>query len=376
MVLPWQIKKSEAGRGAKEDARNTVMRGKLRLVGRAVLPAVACFFVFLTATETSEARLFDEARVAASFLKIGTGARACALGEAFSAIADDSTAVFWNPAGLGQVKKVEIQLMHNQWLQDFRHEYLGISFPGEGTWAVGYSLVDLGSFDEIDEMGQDVYRTFSVNDQVLAVGYGRAFLADTLFLGASAKAIKEDIGTGASSKALSMDLGVLAVPWTSLPGVSVAAVVQNIGGKISGFELPLGVRLGAAWRKAGVLSGGEESVLAAESRSGWKSFGREDELWQGLRSFKDSIIVSSEVLVPKEGRVEIHGGLEYWMYSAALRAGYRYRFPRNELGGLSGLTMGLGLRGSGFQFDYGFDYAYAPYGDLGDASRFSLLVSF
>ena len=36
----------------------------------------------------------------AQFLKIGTGARPVAMGYAFSAVADDLNALYWNPAGL------------------------------------------------------------------------------------------------------------------------------------------------------------------------------------------------------------------------------------------------------------------------------------
>lgn len=44
----------------------------------------------------------DRARGAVLFLSIGPGARASGMGEAFTATADDPTATFWNPAGLGR----------------------------------------------------------------------------------------------------------------------------------------------------------------------------------------------------------------------------------------------------------------------------------
>jgi len=47
------------------------------------------------------------------FLTVGVGARALALGEAFAGIADDATAIYWNPAGLGQINRVEIALMRS-----------------------------------------------------------------------------------------------------------------------------------------------------------------------------------------------------------------------------------------------------------------------
>ena len=37
----------------------------------------------------------------------GFGAKSIAMGGAFTAVSDDYSAVFWNPAGLSQIKKME-----------------------------------------------------------------------------------------------------------------------------------------------------------------------------------------------------------------------------------------------------------------------------
>ncbi|MEW6609072.1 MAG: hypothetical protein AB1414_16785 [bacterium] len=49
-----------------------------------------------------------------SFLKIGIGARALGLGSAFVGLADDPTAIYWNPAGLSQIKQRKLLFSHNQ----------------------------------------------------------------------------------------------------------------------------------------------------------------------------------------------------------------------------------------------------------------------
>ncbi|MBI4062852.1 MAG: UPF0164 family protein, partial [Elusimicrobia bacterium] len=51
-----------------------------------------------------------------SFLKIGVGARPIGLGSAYTAMANDATAIYWNPAGLGAIKKRELSAMHGEWL--------------------------------------------------------------------------------------------------------------------------------------------------------------------------------------------------------------------------------------------------------------------
>ncbi|MEK7768024.1 MAG: PorV/PorQ family protein [bacterium] len=313
--------------------------------------------------------IFDDARVAAPYLTIGSGARASAMGEAFSAIADDSTAVFWNPAGLAQIGRAQGQFTHSQWIGGFRHEFFGGAFPAGGTFGFAASVLDLGSFDQLDGAGARIGQAFDVSGRILMGGYGRALLDDALLVGVAAKTLNENLGGGIGGRTVSADAGVLVVPWLSAPGLALAGVVQNIGGELAGFRLPLTGRAGAAWRWPGLFL--RAAGLGSESRAGpvhrypWESDEPADEL-----------TAAAEVLVPRRGRVEVHAGAEYWLMFAAIRAGYRYRYPANELGGLSGLTLGLGIHGHGFQFDYGFDYAFAPYGDLGDASRFTLLVSF
>jgi hypothetical protein len=65
----------------------------------------------------------------AAFLKIGAGARPAALGDAFTAVADDANAAVWNPAGLARLPRPEIVGTHTQWLQGGRHDALAGAYP-------------------------------------------------------------------------------------------------------------------------------------------------------------------------------------------------------------------------------------------------------
>jgi hypothetical protein len=322
---------------------------------------------------TAHGRVFDEARVAAPFLKIGQGARAAGMGEAFTAVADDPTAVFWNPAGLAQVNDVEVMFTHNQWIENFRHEYFGITVPFEGTWSAAYSLLDLGQFALLDPETRVLGDTFSVNDQVFQLGYARAFASDAVLAGASAKLVKEDLGSGIRGQTVSFSGGIMGIPLWEQPRVALAAVVENMGGELSGFPMPATARVGISWRQSGLLASPAEAVASGIEEPGKR--GTAAYPWQ-TEEIADSLTLAADVVAPARGRMEFHAGLEYWLSFAALRAGYRFRYPRNDLGGMSGLTLGLGLRGRGFQFDYGFDASYAPYGDLGNASRFAVIVTF
>ena len=212
-----------------------------------------------------------------------------------------------------------------------------------------------------------------MNDQVLQLGYGRAFASDSVLVGASAKIVKEDLGDGIRGQTASFSGGVLGIPLWEEPRVAIAAVAENLGGELSGFEMPATFRVGISWRKSGILAAQADAVpRGIDDFEDRRTAGYP---WQS-EDISDSLTLAADIVTPRRGRMEFHAGMEYWFSIAALRAGYRFRYPRNDLGGPSGLTVGIGLRGRGFQFDYGFDASYAPYGDLGSASRFGLIVSF
>ena len=75
-----------------------------------ILAAAAA--VFMLNDACANFKMSDSGTTTAQFLKLGVGARAIGMGEAYSAIADDPTAIYWNPAGLAAVSEHSVSLMH------------------------------------------------------------------------------------------------------------------------------------------------------------------------------------------------------------------------------------------------------------------------
>ena len=76
----------------------------------------------------------------AQFLKIGPGARVDSLGGAFGAIANDVTAIYWNPAGLSQLTATSVSGTHTVWLADTRYNFLAFATPVEKIGTLGASV--------------------------------------------------------------------------------------------------------------------------------------------------------------------------------------------------------------------------------------------
>ena len=118
-----------------------------------MMKKVILILILLTGFIQTKAQLFpvlggQRAGIStAQFLKIGVGGRASALGDAFVAIANDASALYWNPAGLSQFQSNEIFFSHNEWVVDINHDFLGAVYHLDQTNTFGIALTSLSMKD-------------------------------------------------------------------------------------------------------------------------------------------------------------------------------------------------------------------------------------
>ncbi|MBL8023155.1 MAG: PorV/PorQ family protein [Elusimicrobia bacterium] len=277
----------------------------------------------------------------AAFLKIGAGARAAAMGNTFTAVADDADASHWNPAGLPQLTRPEFSAAHTQWIQGGQHDSWAYAHPSKiGTFAA--SVVTL-SYEGIEKRITDTDEpegTFGSLDAAYSLSYGRR-VRPHLSLGLGMTYVRQSLD-GQSAGASTVNVGAL---WkTPISFLTLGAGVRNIGGSIDfveeGDPLPMTVAFGAAGR---FLK--ERLLITAEGRS--------------VRHESPSFGAGIEVSPPLYKEAVGH-----------LRAGYRSDSP--EVSDATGFSLGLG-----FSFPrWGFDATWAPQGALGDAFRYSFRYTF
>ncbi|UCH79293.1 MAG: PorV/PorQ family protein [Candidatus Coatesbacteria bacterium] len=280
---------------------------------------------------------------AAAFLKIGVGARAVGMGEAQAALAEGPDALYWNPAGLAVYDRGAVAFTHNEWLEDVRYEYLGLSYPllNLGTFAFSAGRVDLGTIEGRNEQGE-LTGEFSASDLLLSFGYARRLLP-FLSVGVAAEYITEKIEVESAST-FAGAFGVTAD--TPLPGLSAGASLAHLGGEMKfiqeGDPLPLAIRGGAAYL---LPFGGENNSLT---------------------------VAADAVKFDDRDTVHVNSGLEYWfMDTVAARAGYKGNYDED------GLTGGLGFKYSPSErLGLQADYAYADMGIFGATHRLSLGILF
>ena len=92
----------------------------------------------------------------ADFLNIGVGAKAAAMGNAYVGLANDVTAIYWNPSGLVQLAEPQIIFSHTRWFSDIRYEYLGLALPlsSRNVVAGGVMYLHMGTTLGYDDQDQ------------------------------------------------------------------------------------------------------------------------------------------------------------------------------------------------------------------------------
>lgn len=266
------------------------------------------------------------------FLKIGVGARPCGMGEAFSAVADDVNAIYWNPAGLMQVKEKEGTFMHSEWLSDVRYEFLAYCQPTKkGVNAFSLTYLRMGNMEGTDK-DENPTGDFGAYDYALSMAYA-GHLNKNVYGGITGKIIQQKIEKE-SAKAIAVDIGILYFE-PAKQGLKFAAVLQNLGSKLQFVQepesLPLTYKFGVAYKR-------------------------------------NKLTLAADLTKPQDNDVRINIGIEYLhTQNLALRLGYN---SQNDLD--KGWTLGAGFKCNSVQFDYGF----IPYGKLDNTHRFSLTRRF
>lgn len=290
--------------------------------------------------------VFAQATETASFLKVGVGARALAMGGAYTAVADDASAAAWNPAGLAAVSTREAALSHSELTSDTRHDYIGYAHPiGSGVIGAAGTYLSQGRIQGRDANGA-VLGGYSASDMAVAFSYASKIGSD-IRLGTNVKYIRSSIAdTSAQSGAVDLG-GQYVLSGLRGPGVArVGVAVQNLGPAMRFLDqssrLPLTLAAGAAYRLPSNLT----VALDYKNR-------------------------------PHSSDSEFNVGGEYAALTYfSLRAGYKTAKASADgvgtLGALNGFSMGFGLKVR----TYGLDYSFTPAGELGNVQTLSFGARF
>ena len=263
-------------------------------------------------------------------LKLATDSRPAALGEAFCAMADDASALYWNPAGLAQLKRPELLFTHMNRLTDVRFFNLSYAHPLDDNNVIGAGVFSLYVEDTRRDASGNTIGDFMDYNNYLLLAYARR-LTPRLSAGVAGKVIYNKLDDYKSGNAAFDISGLYALPGDLSLGVNL----QNISTRAKLFQnletVPFNVKAGVA----------------------------------GL-FFKKNLTLAADMNFPADTKPDAAVGAEYRVFEVlALRAGYKYKFQRTRLGGMNGLSAGCGFRHKAYRLDY----AFSLYGELGNTTH-------
>jgi len=349
---------------------------------------------------------FAQGEAAVPFLLLAPDSRAGGIGESGTGLADNSAAIFWNPAGIAFLTGSEVSITHSNWLPQFNldlfYDYLTYrqyieSLDGSVTASITY--MNFGEFVRTSSQSPDPIGTFRSFDAALTLGYatklsndwGMGFNFRVIHSRLSDQPTEHEQGSGVATS-VSFDIGamwrpeILNIPFIGDMGnrFSIGANLSNLGPKITYIDqaqsdpIPTNFRLGFATRifedeyNSLTYTLDFSKLLVSRVDSGKTK----DEFYKAIftawadQSFGEELrdIVTSM-------------GLEYWYgkpdeFMFALRTGFFYEDP--SYGNRKFITLGAGIR-----YDmYGFDFSYITtdmFKDgenhpLSDTLRFTLLI--
>jgi len=346
-----------------------------------------------------------QGEAAVPFLLLAPDSRAGGIGESGSGLADNSAAIFWNPAGIAFLSGTEVSITHSNWLPQFNldlfYDYLTYRQYIEdisGSITASITYMNFGEFVRTAEDSPDPIGTFRSFDAALTLGYatklsndwGLGFNFRLIHSRLSDQSVGEEQGTGVATS-VSFDIAAMWRPEKFvLPLIdediggkfSLGANLSNLGPKIYYIDkaqadpIPTNFRFGFAYKviddefNSLIYTLDFSKLLISRDSTG------SDEFYKAIFSAWGDDSFSNELR-----DIVTSMGLEYWYgvpsdFMFALRTGFFYEDP--SYGNRKFVTFGAGIR-----YDiYGFDFSYITTSvfqggenhPLSDTLRFTVLI--
>ncbi len=286
------------------------------------------------------------------FLKIGIGGRATAMGESFVAVANDITALYWNPAGLMQFEQIGAHFSHSEWLVDLNHEFFGGVYRfGNNALGLGITALHTPAMEKTTEFqpaGSGEY--FKYGDLAIGLTYARK-LTDQFSFGLTFRYVEETLAE-LKMRGLMFDLGTYY--WTGLYNSRFAVTISNFGPQ--------------------VRPSGSVNLTGGRTLSEFQSFPPPTIFRFGIAvdpidDKTSKLTTSLQLNHPNDNAENINIGAEYsYKDFLFLRGGYKFNVDSENY------SAGIGVKVPVYVTQTSLDYSVANFKDLGFTHRISLNI--
>lgn len=295
---------------------------------------------------------------------ITVGGRAGAMGGAFTSIADDGLAIYYNPAGLFDIRSEELTIMHQRYtmIEGLSTTWMSAGYKINDRIGVGvYWLNNLATLEEGNAYTNISSSTMSENH--LAVGAGLKLL-NSLGIGMSIQ--RYSIYSSLDGKSgLGMNAGIIG----AFKGLRIGVSVKNLLAGMSDESYSPDYRLGLSYTAFPII---EETIYTKVVDGEKKKYLRRDEKGYRLAFAFDIMYKTGAVqyTADSENILNYYGGIEYTPFEAiSMRAGYntqdgitgglrlgydRYFIDVTYMNGIDDPVMGIPIIGPTYQVAFVF----------------------
>jgi len=334
---------------------------------------VALTIMLAVGIRTKAQEVTKTGTTAAKFLSIGIGPRAIAMGAAFTSVANDASAMYWNPAGIAQIKNYQAIFTYTKMFAGLNLNYFGVVIPAGdiGTLGVSVTALNYGKMEITTELHPEgTGQTFSAGSYAFGLHYAR-YITDMFIVGGSFKYIREDI-SNSSAQGFAFDIGTIFT--TPFYGIKFASSITNYGTKMKMSGEDLLVQHDTDPQRFGNNSS-LDAYLSTDA------FELPLKLQIGIsREFtflnNQRFILAIDANYPNDNTQWLNFGGELSLFdnTVYLRGGYKSLFQKDSQ---EGLTLGFGLRYSqSGSYSIALDYAYQKFKYLENTHSFAVIFSF
>ena len=308
---------------------------------------------------------------AAKFLSLGVGSKAVGMGGAFTSVANDATAMYWNPAGLSYFNTKEMYFNHADWIADISFDYFGFSIPLRPGRAIGINItsVTMGEMEVTRYGNENTGETFRASDYAVGITYAMN-LTDRFSVGINGKYIQQTIASSHAQGA-AIDLGTLfKTPF----GFRLGTSISNFGPKLkmSGDDLLIAADVNQT------IEGNNESVTSLLSTDRFDlplnlRFGISNDLVFGKLV---NILWSVDTISPNDNANYVNAGFELKLLNdfLFLRAGINSLFLKDNE---KEYSIGVGLKIPGIMNNnLLFNYSFEALRHLGNTQQIGIRIGF
>ena len=324
-------------------------------------------FISLILSSSLLAQYSNLGSAGAQFLQIPVGAKATSMGGAYTGVANDASAFFWNPAGLSNVQNWDAHFSYLKWFDLFDISAASVAFnvPEAGVFTFGLMSVSSEKMEittETKPNGTGMF--FDASDMVMGISFSRK-LTDMFSVGITTKYIYQRIWNEVAD-GIAFDIGTQYN--LGFQNMIIAMSMSNFGPdmKFEGPDLNINYSKDQNLplsRLAPARLETNEFALPLHFQVGISA-----DLYQThFMKVKGSL----DVTHPNDNKERINIGSEISVFDRIfLRGGYKINYDVDKFS----FGAGTNLPFSGTLIS--FDYSYSIYDILPNVQRISLGVRF